>query len=479
MGRIPGFINGSYTLQTVNLDCQRCINLFPQINEGQGSTDGEIGSLVMTPGLRLLGTCGSGPIRGMYVTSTGGMCIVSGSEVYRVGLNWTFTLVGTLLTNSGAVSMADNGTQLIIVDGANGYIVSLSTGTFTQITDAGFPGGNTVCFQDGYFIVNNPGTGQFCWSNAYDGLTWDALNFVTAEGSPDATVAIVVNQRQVWAMGSRTVEVWWDSGADTTFSRIDGAFIEYGCIAPQTALKFSNTVAWVGAGPNANGVVWMAVGYQPKRISNHAVENAIQNYGDISTATAWTYQENGHAFYCLNFPNANTTWVYDMSTGLWHERAYLGSDGNLQRHRAGCYTFGFQTHVVGDYANANIYALDDSVYTDNGTNIVRLRRAPHLSADGKRMFFTRFQLMCRVGSGLDGAVTYATDPTVELRYSDDFGNSWCSAKPRSLGQIGIFDKRVIWDRLGSARNRVFEIRITDPVPVAILGAELTATPGAA
>ena len=183
MTRLPGFIGGAYTLQSVSIDCQRCINLFPQITESQNQADGEIGSLLPTPGLRLLGACGSGPIRSIYVASTGGMAIVSGRDVYRVGTGWVFTKIGDLLTSSGPVSMADNGLQIVLVDGTHGYVISLSTGVMTQITDAAFPGAATVCFQDGYFVFNNPGTGQFFWSDLYNGYTYDALNFITAEGS--------------------------------------------------------------------------------------------------------------------------------------------------------------------------------------------------------------------------------------------------------------------------------------------------------
>ena len=477
MTRLKGFIGGAYTLQSINIDCQRCIGVFPQITESQEQADGEIGALIAAPGKRLLGTCGSGPIRGIYVTATGQMIVVSGSEVYGVGANWTFVKAGDLLTSSGRVGIADNGSQCMIVDGPCGYIVNLSAGTLTKITDAGFPGANTVTFQDGYFICNNPGTGQFFWSNLYDGLTWDALNFITAEGSPDATIAVLSNQRQVWVFGQKTVEIYWDSGSDSTFSRIDGAFIEYGCASASTAQRFTNSILWLGTGQTGQGIVWQAIGYQPKRVSNHGVEIAIQQWSDLTKATAWTYQEDGHAFYCLNHPDSESTWVYDVSTGQWHERVYLEADGSFSRDRADCYAFGFDTHVVGDYQNGNLYALDSAVYSDNGNPLVRLRRAPHLSIDGHRIFFQKFQLMCRVGSGLDGAVTYATDPQVELRWSDDFGHTWSSPSKKSLGVLGDYAKRVIWRRLGQSRNRVFEARVTDPIEVAFMGAEIDAVPG--
>lgn len=477
MARVPGFIGGAYTLQSTNIDCQRCVGLYPQITESMNQADGEKGALIPTPGYSLLGVCGSGPIRGMYVTSTGGFVIVSGHEVYRVGLNWVFTKIGDLLSNTGRVSMVDNGTQLCIVDGSNGYIVSLSTATLTQITSAGFPGGNTVIFNGSYFLVNNPGTNQFAFSNSWDGLTWDALNFISAEANPDAVVGVVDFKNQIAVMGQKTVEFYWNSGADTTYSRIDGSLVEYGCIAPQTAVKFANNLLWVGGGSTGQGIVWQAEGYVPRRVSNHGVELAIQGYGDITAATAFVYQENGHAFYTLNFPNATTSWCYDISTGQWHERAIIGSDGNYHRHPAECYAFGFNTHVVGDYQNGNIYAMSNLVYTDNGNPKKWMRRFPHISANGKRVFYDALQLMATVGQGLDGAPLNGKNPKVELRYSDDFGHTWSSPRAMDLGQLGDYAKRVIWRQLGSSRNRVFEVSGSDPVFVTLDGAELTARPG--
>ena len=477
MAKLRSFIGPSYTLQSVNIDCQRAVNLYPQITESQNQADGEIGALIGTPGMTLLATVGTGPIRGLYSCANGTLVCVSGSEVYRIASDWTATLAGTLLTNVGRVCMADNTYQLLMVDGHYGYIINFTDGSFTQITAEGFAGAATCTYIGGYFVCDQVGTTLYQWSGLYDGLTWDANDRFGAESSPDAVVAVMANAMQLWVVGTKSLEVHWMSGSDTLFNRIDGGTVEYGCVARHTFQKFSNTVMWLGGGQTGQGVVWMAQGYQPKRVSNHGVELAIQGYGDLSTATAWCYQENGHAFYILDFPAADTSWVYDISTGQWHERAYLGSDGNFQRHRAQNYAYAYETHVVGDYETGAIYSLSDSVYTDAGNPLVRMRRAPHLSADGHRIFFSKFQLMCRVGSGLDGAVTYASDPTVELRYSDDFGHTWSTAQSRSLGQIGDYAKRVIWRRLGQARNRVFEVRISDPVEVALLSAELDATPG--
>jgi hypothetical protein len=456
------------------------VNWYPEVNELSTQADGEVAALVQVPGYKLLATIGTGPIRGMWFTTSGRLAVVSGNEVYRVApVNgvWTAELAGIIGTNSGPVSMADNGTQLIIVDGAAGYIISLVNGVMTQITSEFFVPSATVVFQDGYFIAGSTGMNQFAISGLYDGFSWDGLDFGVVEGSPDNVVAVVSNMRQIWLLGQETIEVWWNTGnADFPFQRIDGAFIEYGCAAAATAHKFNNAVAWLGGGPKANGIVWLSQGFAPKRISNHAVEFAIQQAADLSTSTAWTYQENGHAFYCLNLPGAKTTWVYDSATEQWSERVFL-NQGNEERHRGEVYALAYNAHTIGDYQNGKIYQMDADYATFDGSPILRLRRAPHISADMNRVFYKHFQLAGSMGQGLDGSPVVGQDPVAELRYSDDFGFTWSPYLQRSLGPIGAFRTRALWHKLGQSRNRVYEIRITDPIKFTATGAELDHQPG--
>jgi hypothetical protein len=75
-----------------------------------------------------------------------------------------------------------------------------------------------------------------------------------------------------------------------------------------------------------------------------------------------------------------------------------------------------------------------------------------------------------------------TDPRVMLRWSDDGGHTWSNEHWASMGKIGEYGKRVIWRRLGMTtklRDRVYEISGSDPVKIAIMGAELSATPTSA
>ena len=468
--RFPGFIGPTYKLRSPNVDCQRCINLYPELDETHMAKEGEIGALVGTPGLKLLATLGDGPIRGVWYTSNGKLYVVSGSTLYKVASDWTHTTIGTLQTSTGQVSMADNGAQLVVVDGPNGYWVKLSDETFTQIDDDEWLGSNRVTYQDGYFIFVKPDSQQFYLSDLNDITFSDPAN-TNAEGAPDNIVGHISVHRNLWLLGENTTEIFYNSGDSVNpFQRIDGSFMEYGCAAKFSIAKMANSLFWLGRDASGQGMVVLANGYAPQRISTHAVEQAIQKYSDISDAVAFTYQENGHHFYVLSFPTGDATWVYDTATNLWHERAYL-KQGGLKRHRANCHAFAYGKHVVGDYENGKLYEMSLDNLSDAGAEIARIRVLPHLSKSMKRIFYNSFQLDIESGTGIDGT-GQGTDPQVMLQWSDDGGHTWKNEHWRGFGKIGQTRRRCIWRQLGSARDRVFRVKITDPVKVTMIGAEL-------
>jgi len=478
--KFSGFVGPSYTLRSINIDSQRCVNLYPETIESGKGKEGSVMSLQSAPGLTVLTTVGSGPIRGVHATAGGQLYVVSSNKLYEISSSWVATEVGTLITSGGDVSMDDNGTTLMIVDGDNGYFNAMATNTFAQITDADFPGADTVEFQDGYFIYNYPdSTGKFGISslNATDPTdSFSALDFATAEGSPDAIVGLISDHRDLYVFGSRTTEVYFNSGnADFPFERQQGAFIEHGCAATFSIAKMNNAVFWLGEDEYGDGIVYKAKGYEPQRISTHAVEEAIRGYASISDAKAFAYQQAGHYFYVINFTGANTTWVYDDTTGMWHERTHF-TNGEEQRYRADNHAFAYNVHIAGDYFNSNLYKLDLDVFTDNGGELIRERRTPHVSGGLNYIFHHKMQVDMEVGVGIDGS-GQGDDPLIMMQFSDDGGLTWSNEKQASIGKIGERKVRAIWRRLGRARDRVYRVRISDPVKVAIIGAELDVSKG--
>ena len=468
----------SYVARSLNAAADRMINLYPEAIPGEGQT---AAYLNRAPGLRKLATIGTGPIRGLWQYGNYGY-VVSGNQLYQIDSSWNATLKGAVSGSPTPVSMADNGIQLFIACNGPGYIYNANTNAFAQITDPDYAGAVTVSYLDGYFVFNQPNSQTIWVSELLNGTSIDPLGFASAEGSPDNVVAIIADHGELWVFGTNSIEVWYDAATiPFPFTRIQGAFTELGCAAAYSVAKADNTIFWLGADARGRGIVFRAEGYRGVRVSTHAVEYAIQSYGDISDAIGYTYQQDGHSFYVLIFPSANKTWVYDAATQLWHERAgWDTTNGVFTRHWSNCQMSYNNTIVVGDYANGNIYAYDLDYYSDDTTIQKWLRSWRALGPNTNNLHRTThhsLQLISESGVGLN--LGQGSDPQAMLRWSDDGGHTWSNEHWRSMGKIGETGYRTIWRRLGMTlklRDRVYEVSGTDPVKIAIMGAELIASP---
>ncbi|MBL7545618.1 MAG: hypothetical protein JNL11_17495 [Bdellovibrionaceae bacterium] len=494
-----GFIGPSYKLDSVNVDCQRCVNLYPEIIESGTGKESEVAYYRTTPGLEELMDIGEGPLRLVHVDSppksianpTNRTFVVSGSEVYKCiwnGTAWDVTKIGDLETSSGPVSAASSQIDLgvtVFVDGVHSYL-------YWKYIDDGLPVENfdlfsvfgyvevenaiQVIWLDGYFIYIQANSGSFFVSD-WNSFNVDPLSFAVSEGDPDKVVAEIANYRDLIMFNERSTEVYVNTGnADFPYDRVQGGFIETGCLASQSVAKIDGYVFWLGRDQFGQGKIYAIQGLSPQRISTHAIEQAIRKYANPQKATAYTYQQDGHSFYVINF--AEATWCYDLSTRLWHERAYT-NNGQLQRHRAESVVFFpyLNLHFASDYESGQIYKLDPNVLTDDGQCITRMRIAPHISNSLKNVFYNSLQIDMETGVGLNGIVQ-GHDPKVILQWSDDGGHTWSKEKYASIGKLGNYKTRAIFRRLGMARDLVFKMKITDPVKVNITGAQLELERGA-
>lgn len=470
--KVP-FVGPAYAARSLNADAQRAVNCYLETD----STSERVPlALYGTPGTVLSTTCGSGPIRGI-IADNGDAVLVSGNQVWRKS-GATTTNLGTIGSLTGRVGMCTNGTQILIVDGVGGWLVQANV--LTAITDVDFPAGVTkAAFLDGYFVVTGDGTQKFYINqDPYDGAAWNALDFASAEGSPDHTVGCIVNQLELWLFGSESAEVWSFTGNSTfPIERSGNTFVDVGTASADTLAKIDNSVFWLGSDSRGNGIVWRSQGYTPARVSNHALEHAIQGYTTVSDAFAFTYQQEGHGFYVLTFPTADATWVYDVASNTWHERQWRDPNtAAAHRWRPNCHAFVAGEHLVGDFENGKLYTLDLDTCTDNGDPILRLRTTQCMdSPGGERMFYQSLQVDMEAGVGaVDG-----DEPLLMLRYSNDGGHTWSNQQTRSagVGNAGEYGKRVKFGPTGSGRNRVWEISMTAAVKFAVFGAYLNAERG--
>jgi hypothetical protein len=356
---------------------------------------------------------------------------------------------------------------------------------FTELpaTDGAFEGGSSVDIVDNYFVYNYPNTQQWASSDILSPITY-SLAFASKFTGPDNLVSLIVDNGQVYLLGEKTSEVWADAGTfPFAFQRIPGASSQHGIAAKFSMARFNNSFAYVSRNDRGQSVIVQMNGYRPQRISTHAVENTLVNQ-DISDAVAYTYQLEGHECYVVSFPSLELTWVYDGSTQMWHKWLWCDNQNNYKRHRSNCSAVFQGLVLVGDYENGQIYKLDPNNYTDNGQHIRRMRRCPHLVADFQRQYFDELQIQFQPGVGLQGIETFplgdndiGINPQAMLRWSNDGGSTWSNEHWAGIGKVGKYQNRIIWRRLGQARDRIYEVVVTDPIKAVIVSANLKASVG--
>jgi hypothetical protein len=444
-----GLTEGAYDVGSKPIVAQECVNLYPEFMEGRARAPVVLRG---TPGLKEFSTdLGDGPVRGMIVMS-GILYCVSGTSLFAIASSGLSTLIGTIEGN-GRVGMAVNANdELIIVNGTTtGYLYDLST--LSEI--ANFPGADVVHFLDNYFIVNKPDTREFYISGTSDGSTWNALDFASKEGSPYNLVSLIPNHRDLFLFGERTYEVWRNTGnIDFPFQRQEGTFQERGCGARHSVVDLDNTVYFVGD----DRMVYSVQGYQPVRVSNHGVEEALESASavELENATAFTYTQRGHYFYVLNL--GSDTWVYDATfsnqTGrsTWHKRRSGVGSG---RWRGENYAHHYGKHLVGDYNSNTIWELDENTESDGDAEIERIRTIAPIFSDIRPVACPRLELKLSGGVG----------SKVWLEISRDGGRTWGPRKERSTGDVGDYREKVVWRRLGKARDWLFRFSTTDMADV--------------
>ncbi len=436
-------IGGAYKLDNIEIDAQTCINWFAQSAEKGGGRN----ALIPTLGLVVKHELG-GAIKGMAVLSNNWLLVVAGNTLYRFKDDKKFTIGN--VADCELVTIADNGQVAVIATGKNLYQVDLSSWMLSEVTADGFNGCQFVDFLDGYFVFATPKTGRFAWFNLY-GTKFDALSYATAEGDPDNLVRLIVVGREMWALGEHSMEVYYNTGdKDLPFRRVGGAFLTVGCEAPKTVAKLGGSLAFVAKTEAGGRQVCMTQGYQASRISTHAIEQVLQN-ADIKQASAFSYQQLGHGFYVLNLPNVDRTFVFDVLTGLWHERAWRDDKGKLHRYRGEHHAYNGVDNLLGDWENGKLYALKDDVFTDDGKPVYRERVLPFMPSEKKHVSYARLELETAVNDVID----VDSEQVINMSWSDDYAKSWHKDMEQSLGIRNDDVKRVVWRRLGIGRQRTF------------------------
>lgn len=425
-------------------------------------------SLYARPGNMEFATLGSGPGRGKFTAANGRAFVVSGAGLYELLASGTGTILGSLLTSSGDVTLAENGQQLAICDGTDLYILNYTTNVFQRVVSPNLVSASSVTFLDGYFVVSrSPTSGIFQISAPFDGLTWPALDFKTAESSPDSLLRVAVVFGQLFLFGALSIEPLSNIGGATfPFQRVNSSsIISVGVIAPSTILSVDNTVFWVGNDSFGSCIVYRAEGYSPLRISTEAVELRLQAAPSTSTLRTMAYQEAGHTFYIITGGGMETAQVYDVSTKQWTEWAYMNSSGSYELPLTNDLFYAFGKTLALDRKSGKVYHQSSEYYTDNGDEIACDRIFTHIFDNGNPFLIKNLTINFETGVGN----TTIADPKAMLYLSRDGGKNFYTYYEAFMGKAGEFLSRVVFWRLGRHRQLTFRVRVTDSVKRVITG----------
>jgi hypothetical protein len=431
-----GFCSASYTSESVLADCQICRNWYLEsVESGMGKS---AYVLYRTPGLATFATLPGRSVRGTFAIN-GRMFAVVGTTLYEVMADGTYTAIGLNLPDDlSMASLAASQIQLLVASGGNIYVfylqnvtlngVTVPAGTFQQVSQSNGTGPvgpiSQVTYADGEFLALLSGTNKFQMSNPNDATTWSDLYVFEVSEFPENLVGMIQGFREPFFLGGGHSAFYYNSGdVNNPWQPVSGGFMEQGCAAQWSPAKLDNSFFWLGQDDRGQAMVWRANGYLPVRVSNHAIENEFNGYSTVADAIGYTYQENGHSFYVLNFPTAGKTWVYDVATGLWHDRARRNGNDFEMWHGI-THSFAFGKHLVGDWNSGKIYQQSISILTDNGANIRRQRRAPHISSEQAWIRHAEMQVDAEVGIGPIPALPGQGAGPTQLQLADVSGNAW-------------------------------------------------------
>jgi hypothetical protein len=472
MAAFQSFIGGSYRSQSPIADQERTVNWYEERMESPGATTRAV--LYPTPGVEAFAHVADVGGRAMFSgnttsahvqTNTGRVFGVVGTGFYEFFPGGTSTKHGTVAIDANPATISTNGDgggQLFITSGDHGYCFDLGTNTLTEVLTSGAAQGGMLY---GYFVAFDRENSRIRISDLFDGTVWDPTQFADRTIGSDPWRAMAITPYgQICLPGTQSGEFWYNAGNfPFPFAPDPSGLFAAGVTATFSIQVAGDAIVWLGARSEGGYQVLAATGFTPQRLSNHALEFAIAGYRRIDDAIGQTYSEQGHLFYLLTFPTVNVTWGYDFATQQWHERGtWIAETASYDYWRPVFHCFAFGKHLMADRQSGVIYHMANDLPLDvDGRVIRRMRRSPAIVREHLRTFFDKLEILLEAGLGT--STGQGADPTVMLRLSNDGGRTWGNERTASAGRMGAYTARVLWWRLGMARDRVFEVTVSDPI----------------
>lgn len=422
------------------------------------------------PGLDNAFTVGEGAHRGALLVGSV-LYVVNADLAYTVteaGGVYTISELGGTVPGTGPVFIESNmrsPTPQILIVHSDG-MSEIDSGAVADFSDPDLPSINSICFIDGYFIVTSADGRAF--ASGLNDTTFSSIDYATAESKPDGLVRGVAFGRDLLLMGINTTEFWGNVGNPTGFPFSRSSVIPVGLKGIYAVAGMENgfpePLIWVAQ----DNTVRRLIGYTPQKISTPDLERLIEAVTDVSQIEASVYVAGGHA--CCALSSDTWTWVYDLSTGEWHERKSYG----ISRWRAHFGINGFGKWLTFDRGSTQVFALNARGKREGLDPLVWEMRSTQASGFPGRYAVKRASFDIDTGVGLDRGISpIETNPVVSISWSDDGGKTFGNALLRQLGTQGQ-SLPVDINNAGLTKRwgRQWKMQVSDPVEVSFQGAAM-------
>lgn len=455
-------------MQSPRLGAEQCLNMIPVLAGTAGSKPPGPLVFLSTPGTRTFATAGNGPIRDIFYEDNRCFCI-SGEEAYQISAAGDATLLGAVAASQLPGKIAGNGSggsQIMFVSGGSGYIWNWSTGVWAQITDSDFPTSVQTCaFSDGYFLALGYNTRSVNYSASFNGLSWGGTDIFQKSQTTDHIRNLSVINKNIYLIGSKTIEIWKNTGDATTTFKPYQIIIEQGIDPFAGIAAVGNSLAWIGQNKDGKGRAYRDINLAPVPFSHPGVEDIWATYGRTDDAVCWTMLYRGQLLFVVSFLTAEATWAANMTSEppIWFELGYLDPlDGLQKAHLGRCHAYAFDKHLVGSRTDGSIYEMAaNAYYDDDNKPIRRVRRSPHVFVPQRSMTINRFAV--QVDTGVAATTGQGSDPALMFRYSVDGGKTYSDELQIETGPLGEYETRAEITRLGQGDDWVMELATSEPI----------------
>lgn len=305
------------------------------------------------------------------------------------------------------------------------------------------------------------------------------LQMGSVTSHPGTLKACAALHRKLFFFAENFTEVWENAGVGTNlpFRRNNALLMEVGTPAIGSVVTGFDRLFFLSQDRDGLGQVMEVRGSQAIPVSNRALDYTLAQYaekGQVADAKGILIKENGLIFYRLNFTAANKTFVLGVTNSTvdrprWHEEEML----NHSRHVAQTHVYFDGVNFYGDYKSPKLYIVDDTISTNDGESIRRMRITRQFTPPTyQRLRIDRFQLDLLQGR-VDKPTVPNDQPTVFLQVSKDGGQTYGNVLGAPMGKIGERTFRTIWRKLGTTKRGqgfIVKIEFYNQIPFFILGA---------